>query len=114
VTIPPLFVHGLCCYFWVLEKGMLISFPKDRMLILVFVFKVELRWATLVDYPFDVLAFFIVDVGRYLCEDGICIPVLTDIFPFDVADNHACVKSIVDSAGGSKSTLSSEISVCLV
>ena len=97
MTVTRLFVHGFSCYFWVIEESMLISFAKYRMLIRIIFFKVELRWATLVDYPFDVLAIFIVDLGRYQGELGFCIPALADIFPFYVADNHACIKSVVDS-----------------
>ncbi len=44
---------------------MLVSSLKDSMLILLFFFKIELRRAALVDYLFDVLTIFEVDVWRY-------------------------------------------------
>ena len=59
-----LFVRGLCCYLWVLDKGMLISFLKECMLVLVLFFEVESRQAAVVDYLIDVLAIFVADVWR--------------------------------------------------
>jgi hypothetical protein len=75
----------------VLKKGLLISSLKDCMLVLILFFKLESRWADLVDYLFDMLAVFDADAGQNCRKNSFCIPALSDILSLEISNNHACV-----------------------
>jgi hypothetical protein len=53
-----------------------------RMLVLVILLEVEMRWAALVDDTLDMLAILGIDVRRYRCKDSICIASLANVLPF--------------------------------
>ena len=55
-------VHRFHGDFRVLQKGLLISFSEDHVLVFVIFFEIQVRRAALVDDPLDVVAVDLVDV----------------------------------------------------
>ena len=77
------------------KEGLLVPFTKNRMHVIVVLFKIKMRWAVLIDEAFDMLAVVFTDVWRYCRKYFFCIPALTDILSLEVADDHADEESIV-------------------
>ncbi len=84
------------------KEGLLITLTKNRMLVIVILFKIKMRWAALIDYAFYMLAVDFTDVRRNCCEYFVCIPTLSNIFSLEVVDDHAGVESVVDGTSGGK------------
>ena len=62
VAIFLFLIHCLCSDLWKLEKGLLVSLPKDHVFIIIILFKIDVRWASLIDDTLDVLAIDFTDV----------------------------------------------------
>jgi hypothetical protein len=84
------------------KEGLLITLMKNRMLVIVILFKIKMRWAALIDYAFYMLAVDLTDVRRNCHKYFVCIPTLSSVFSLEVADNHASVESVVDGTSGGK------------
>ncbi len=62
MTIFLFLIHRLHGDFRKLKKGLLVPLPKDRVFIIILLFKIDVRRATLIDDPFNVLAIDFVNV----------------------------------------------------
>ena len=59
-------IHRFRSDFWELKEGLLVSFPKDHVFVIIILFKIDVGWAALVDDPSNMLAISLVDVRRHL------------------------------------------------
>ncbi len=64
MTIFLFLIHRFCGYFRKLKKGLLAPFSKDDVFIIIVLFKIDVRRATLIDDPFNVLAIDLVNVRQ--------------------------------------------------
>ncbi len=94
-------VHCFCGDFGMQEDSMLVSFPKSKMLVLIFFLKMKMRRASLVDNALDMLAVFLVHVRRDLGKDCSRISCFAHIFSHEKTYYHGRVESIVDGTSGS-------------
>jgi hypothetical protein len=91
-------VHCLRGDFWELQKGLLVPFPENHVLVLIFFFEIQIRRAALIDNTLDVIAVDLVNVLRYLVKNSFRTPRITNVLALQVSNDHSSIEAVVDGA----------------
>ncbi len=82
MTVLLFLVHRLCGNFGMLKKGVLIPFLENVVLIFVVLFKIEVGWASLVNYSLDVFAILVTNVGADFRKYSVGLSTFSNVFAF--------------------------------
>ncbi len=77
MTVLLFLIHRLCGDFRELQKGLLISFPEDHVLVFILFFEIQIRRAALVDDPLDVVGGPVQDLSNFQMAPIPILSVLT-------------------------------------